>query len=69
MTDIERRFRHTTSITEAQKETISYFEDEFVSMAEKIDGLNDGREKSLCLTKLQEAKFWCIEAIAKEIYL
>lgn len=63
--DIEKSFRHTKSINDNQKLAINELENMFVDLANSLNQLADSREKSLCLTKLQEAKFWAIECVAK----
>lgn len=63
--DIEKSFRHSKSVTDNQKRLIAEAEDIFVSLAHQMNVLPDSREKSICLTKLQEAKFWAVECIAK----
>lgn len=63
--DIEKSFRHSKSVTDNQKRLIAEAEDIFVSLAHHMNVLPDSREKSICLTKLQEAKFWAVECIAK----
>lgn len=63
--DIEKAFRHTKSLSEDGKTVIAAAEDMFVEVASAVNKLPDSREKSLALTKLQEAKFWAVECIAK----
>ena len=63
--DIEKSFRHTSSLTKEQKVAIEMTEDLFVKVADFLNGQLESREKSLCMTKLQEAKFWAIENTAK----
>lgn len=63
--DIENSFRHSKSINDNQKLAINELEDTFVGLAHILNQLADSREKSLCLTKLQESKFWAIECVAK----
>lgn len=40
-------------------------EDLFLELATQLDALPESREKSLCMKKLQEAKFWAVECITK----
>lgn len=64
--DIERAFTHMENISESSMESICKVERLFVDAAEMICSfLPDSREKSLFLTKFQEAKFWAIECISK----
>ena len=64
--DIEKAFKHTKSISETGKEAIAEIERSFVQTAKHIcDLLPDSREKSMFLTKFQEAKFWAVECVAK----
>lgn len=64
--DIEKTFKHTESISETSKEAIAEIERSFVETAKCLcDLLPDSREKSLFLTKFQEAKFWAVECVAK----
>ena len=64
--DIEKTFKHTESISETNKKAIAEIERSFVETAKYLcDLLPDSREKSLFLTKYQEAKFWAVECVAK----
>lgn len=64
--DIERAFTHVENISESSMENICKVERSFVDTAETICSfLPDSREKSLFITKFQEAKFWAVECIAK----
>lgn len=40
-------------------------EDLFLELATQLDAFPESREKSLCMTKLQEAKLWATECITK----
>lgn len=43
------------------------FKDEFMKLEQMVeDGINDGRSKSLVLTKLEEAYMWVGKAIRDE---
>lgn len=63
--NIEKSFRAAKSLSNNQLASIEEATDLFVSLANDMNELPECREKSLCLTKLQEAKFWAIECIAK----
>ena len=64
--DIEKTFMHTESISENSKKAIAEIERSFVHNAKCICNLlPESREKSLFLTKFQEAKFWAVECVAK----
>ena len=63
--DIEKSFRHSKSVTDNQKRLIAEAEDMFVPLAHHMIVLPDSREKSICLTKLQEAKFGQSSALLK----
>lgn len=63
--DVKKAFTHADGLTKEQKAAIEMTEDLFVKVADFLDGQLDSREKSLCMTHLQEAKFWAIENIAK----
>lgn len=63
--DVKKSFRAAKNITASQKYAIKELEDMFVDIADNLNNLAESREKSLCLTKLQEAKFWAVECVAK----
>ena len=65
MIDVEKYFRAAKHLSSDQMVAIKEATDLFVSLADGMNELPESREKSLCLTKLQEAKFWAIECIAK----
>ena len=65
--DIEKAFRHTKYLPDDVKNSICQLEEYFVNMAMKINDLPESREKSLAMTKLQEAKFWATDCIAKNV--
>ena len=63
--NIESAFTHVENISESSMENICKVERSFVDTAETICSfLPDSREKSLFITKFQEAKFWAVECIA-----
>lgn len=52
--------------TEEQKVLMQGFRDKFEKLAEEIkEALDDGRGKSLALTKLEESAMWLNKAITK----
>ena len=64
--DIEKTFKHTESISGNSKDAIAEIERSFVQTAKRLcDMMPDSREKSLFMTKFQEAKFWAVECVAK----
>ena len=53
--------------TEEQKERIDKIRIAFSNMYDTIDNLcKNSREKSLVMTKLEEAQFWAIKGISRE---
>lgn len=53
--------------TEEQKERIDKIRIVFSNMYDTIDNLcKNSREKSLVMTKLEEAQFWAIKGISRE---
>lgn len=65
MIDVEKYFRAAKHLSNDQMVAIIDTTNAFVSVANIVNFLPEIREKSLCMTKLQEAKFWAIECIAK----
>lgn len=64
--NIEKSFYPAEHLSEEQKIWINKYITAFVGSATGLNNvLPESREKSLCLTKLQEAKFWAIECISK----
>jgi len=50
--------------TEEQKNFMRLFRAKFQALYEEIDNsMTDSRDKSLCLTKLEESSFWLNKAI------
>lgn len=66
--EIEKRFYPAKNLTAIQKLFINDVNSYFVEIATKIDNIcPDCRQKSIAFTKLQEAKFWIVDSIAKEM--
>lgn len=64
--DIERRFTHHPPDEARATEHVWAREILKDAAAQLSGGLPDGREKSLVLTKLEEAMFWANAAIARQ---
>lgn len=65
MSDLENRFTYHNP-SEGNKPKHVQVNETLLAVAEDFDELlPDGREKSLALTKLEEAKFWSNAAIAR----
>ncbi|KKN52126.1 hypothetical protein LCGC14_0616000 [marine sediment metagenome] len=67
MNDVENRFTYyeTTREGAARKEDIT---DKFIELAEDLNRLMpDCREKSIMMTKLEEAKMWATSAISRNL--
>lgn len=63
--EIVKRFYSNVLNEDAQQRYLNVCE-EFAAMASYLERtLTDSREKSLALTKLEEAKFWASAAIAR----
>lgn len=65
--DIKKSFRPSKYLSNDQLVAMEEATDMFVSLADDMNELPESREKALCLTKLQEAKFWAIECICKNL--
>lgn len=65
---IDRRFRHHPPRDEGVVQAHQLVRDSLKWVAGKFDEeLPEGREKSLAMTKLEEAMFWANAAIAREV--
>lgn len=63
--DIEKMFKPAKVLTSEQVEEIRLLTEEYMSLANALNRMPESREKSLCMTKLQESKFFMSECIAK----
>lgn len=64
--ELDSRFDHHPSTSESISEAHEKIRELFKNAAEVIDDLIiDGREKSLALTKIEEAMFWSNASVAR----
>jgi hypothetical protein len=67
MENMEIRFKYHPPRDEKTKQTHELVRAEFLALANKLDDLlPEGREKSLVLTKLEEAMMWANASIARQ---
>lgn len=50
-------------LSESEKETVATIKRIAAELYVHIDGMNDGREKSVAKTKLEEAVMWAVKGI------
>lgn len=62
--EIERRFTYDTRTTEQAAMLVRAAYVEFATRL--VNGLPEGREKSLAFTALEESSFWARAAVARE---
>ena len=68
MSDIDSRFRFRDASREVNAEKHQAVRDACRAAAEVVESTcPDGREKSLALTKLEEATFWANASIARTL--
>ncbi len=67
MDDLRHRFQYHPPLTDEVKHTHELVRAVHLRAADAMDEvLPEGREKSLCITKLEEAMFWANAAVARE---
>lgn len=65
--DLDARFRHHPPRTPERVEAHEYARSLVRALADELnDTLPEGREKSLVITRLEEALFWANAAIARQ---
>lgn len=58
---------YSKELTDNQKDRVNLVRQNFTALYDYLDGeIPSGREKSLYITKLEEACMWAVKAIAEE---
>jgi len=66
-TDLKNRFNYHPADTEYRQKAHEQVREQCLRAAEFINNnVREGREKSLAITKLEEAMFWANAAIARQ---
>lgn len=65
MDDLGHRFINHPPRSEDVATVLDTVTHTMLGVLEMIDGLPEGREKSLALTKLEECSMWCKAAVAR----
>ena len=68
--DVARSFG-SSSLSDDQKQRVSKIRDEFCHLLKEVDkiilpSMAQGREFSICKTKLEEACMWAIRSVSRE---